>query len=243
MKALSFRLVFAGLAVVMSAPVAVAAPEAAGKTVLTIYSQAREAVAIGPFDQSLRDTLEDASGGHVTCYAEFLDAQRFSGDRHIQLFRDYLSHKYEGRQIDAVVLDLMMPDLDGLGVLAKMREAGLNIPVIVQTAHGGIDNVVTANSGGGVSMDVYSASVRVALVNNTLADNTGSTELDFGPPIAAGAGTARSCRTSSRAATSCSLPKTSPTMWTPRRRLSPGAKRSFTSPSVSPMIWPRALFR
>ena len=46
--------------------------------------------------------------------------------------------------IDAVVLDLVMPDLDGLGVLAFMREASLNIPVIVQTAHGGIDNVVSA---------------------------------------------------------------------------------------------------
>ncbi|MBX9710016.1 MAG: sigma-54 dependent transcriptional regulator [Xanthobacteraceae bacterium] len=50
--------------------------------------------------------------------------------------------------IDAVVLDLVMPGLDGLGVLAKMRELGLNIPVIVQTAHGGIDNVVSAMRSG-----------------------------------------------------------------------------------------------
>src|SRR5437764_1712705 len=53
-----------------------------------------------------------------------------------------------GARIDAVVLDLVMPDLDGLGVLAKLREAGLTIPVIVQTAHGGIDNVVTAMRAG-----------------------------------------------------------------------------------------------
>jgi DNA-binding NtrC family response regulator len=54
----------------------------------------------------------------------------------------------DGAQIDAVVLDLVMPDLDGLGVLAKLREAGLGTPVIVQTAHGGIDNVVTAMRAG-----------------------------------------------------------------------------------------------
>src|SRR5438552_15965373 len=55
----------------------------------------------------------------------------------------------EGARIDAGVLDLVMPDLDGLGVLAKMRAAGLVIPVIVATAHGGSDNVVNAVRAGG----------------------------------------------------------------------------------------------
>jgi DNA-binding NtrC family response regulator len=54
----------------------------------------------------------------------------------------------DGARIDAVVLDLMMPDLDGLGVLGKIRAAGVAIPVIVQTAHGGIDNVVNAMRAG-----------------------------------------------------------------------------------------------
>jgi DNA-binding NtrC family response regulator len=50
--------------------------------------------------------------------------------------------------VDAVVLDLVMPGLDGMGVLARIRDAGLSIPVIVQTAHGGIDNVVSAMRAG-----------------------------------------------------------------------------------------------
>ncbi|MGB8400141.1 sigma-54-dependent transcriptional regulator [Bradyrhizobium sp.] len=54
----------------------------------------------------------------------------------------------EPQPVDALVLDLVMPGLDGLGVLAKIREAGLSIPVIVQTAHGGIDNVVSAMRAG-----------------------------------------------------------------------------------------------
>ena len=61
-------------------------------------------------------------------------------------------------RIDAVVLDLVMPDLDGLGVLAFMREASLNIPVIVQTAHGGIDNVVSAMRAGATDFVVKPAS-------------------------------------------------------------------------------------
>jgi DNA-binding NtrC family response regulator len=51
-------------------------------------------------------------------------------------------------RIDCVVLDLVMPDLDGLGVLSRMREAGVSTPVIVQTAHGGIDNVISAMRAG-----------------------------------------------------------------------------------------------
>jgi DNA-binding NtrC family response regulator len=50
--------------------------------------------------------------------------------------------------VDALVLDLVMPGLDGMGVLARIRDAGFNIPVIVQTAHGGIDNVVSAMRAG-----------------------------------------------------------------------------------------------
>jgi DNA-binding NtrC family response regulator len=60
----------------------------------------------------------------------------------------------ESGGIDAVILDLVMPDLDGLGVLARMREAGRDIPVIVQTAHGGIDNVVSAMRAGAVDFVV-----------------------------------------------------------------------------------------
>ncbi len=60
----------------------------------------------------------------------------------------------DGGRIDAVVLDLVMPDLDGYGVLGKLRDAGLNIPVIVQTAHGGIDTVVSAMRAGAIDFVV-----------------------------------------------------------------------------------------
>jgi DNA-binding NtrC family response regulator len=81
----------------------------------------------------------------------------------------------DGARIDAVVLDLVMPDLDGLGVLARMREAGVGVPVIVQTAHGGIDNVVTAMRAGAadfvvkpVGSERLSVSLRNALAASAL---------------------------------------------------------------------------
>jgi DNA-binding NtrC family response regulator len=77
--------------------------------------------------------------------------------------------------IDALVLDLVMPGLDGMGVLAKIREAGLTLPVIVQTAHGGIDNVVSAMRAGAqdfvvkpVGMERLQVSLRNALTTSAL---------------------------------------------------------------------------
>lgn len=50
--------------------------------------------------------------------------------------------------IAAVVLDLMMPGMDGLEVMAQMRRLGLDIPVVVQTARGSIDTAVKAMRAG-----------------------------------------------------------------------------------------------
>jgi DNA-binding NtrC family response regulator len=78
----------------------------------------------------------------------------------------------DAQAIDAVVLDLVMPGLDGLGVLSKMREAGLSIPVIVQTAHGGIDNVVSAMRAGAQDFVVKPASFERLQVSLRNALNT-----------------------------------------------------------------------
>ena len=81
----------------------------------------------------------------------------------------------DGPSIDAVVLDLVMPDLDGLGVLAGLRAAGIGLPVIVQTAHGGIDNVVSVMRAGAtdfvvkpVSPERLQVSLRNALAASAL---------------------------------------------------------------------------
>jgi DNA-binding NtrC family response regulator len=52
------------------------------------------------------------------------------------------------RPYDLVVLDLRMPGVDGFGVLARMREGGLDTPVIVETALGSIETVVAAMRSG-----------------------------------------------------------------------------------------------
>jgi DNA-binding NtrC family response regulator len=56
--------------------------------------------------------------------------------------------------IDLVILDLVMPDLDGMGVLTRMRQLSLLTPTIVQTAHGSIEAVISAMRAGAIDFVV-----------------------------------------------------------------------------------------
>ena len=66
---------------------------------------------------------------------------------------DHLNGR-DGDAVGLLILDLVMPDLDGMAVLARLREHDRNIPVIVQTAHGGIDTVVSAMRAGAIDFVV-----------------------------------------------------------------------------------------
>jgi DNA-binding NtrC family response regulator len=85
----------------------------------------------------------------------------------------------DGARIDCVILDLVMPNLDGLGLLGKMRQASINVPVIVQTAHGGIDNVVSAMRGGAADFVVKPVSAERLRVSVRNALNTSALESEL----------------------------------------------------------------
>jgi DNA-binding NtrC family response regulator len=77
--------------------------------------------------------------------------RRFGYDTLIAENGDSALQHLSGPQYEAIVcviLDLVMPDLDGMGVLGAMRERGFNKPVIVQTSHGSIETVVSAMKAG-----------------------------------------------------------------------------------------------
>jgi len=82
----------------------------------------------------------------------------------------------DGARIDCVILDLVMPNLDGLGVLARLRQASIDVPVIVQTAHGGIDNVVSAMRAGAVDFVVKPVGAERLQVSLRNALNTSALE-------------------------------------------------------------------
>ncbi len=56
--------------------------------------------------------------------------------------------------VDLLVLDLVMPDLDGMAVLERLGAMAEHPPVIVQTAHGSIETVISAMRAGAVDFVV-----------------------------------------------------------------------------------------
>jgi two-component system OmpR family response regulator len=61
--------------------------------------------------------------------------------------REGLMHALDGG-FDALVLDRMLPDLDGLSLLKSVRAAGIQTPAILLTAMSAIDERVTGLRGG-----------------------------------------------------------------------------------------------
>ena len=84
-----------------------------------------------------------------------------------------------GEQITLVLLDLVMPDMDGLEVLGKLRPTNPELPVIVLTAKGGIDSAVEAMRAGANDFLVKPASPeRIAVsIRNQLKIGTLSGEV------------------------------------------------------------------
>jgi DNA-binding NtrC family response regulator len=81
-----------------------------------------------------------------------------------------------GDQLALVLLDLVMPDMDGLTVLCKVRASYPELPAIVLTAKGGIDSAVEAMRAGAndflvkpASPERITVSIRNALKIGTLS--------------------------------------------------------------------------
>src|SRR4030067_2204460 len=49
----------------------------------------------------------------------------------------------EGEEYDLIILDLMLPGIDGLEICRKLRRAGINTPVLMLTAKGQVQDRVT----------------------------------------------------------------------------------------------------
>src|SRR5512136_30515 len=60
----------------------------------------------------------------------------------VDLFYDGEEGKYmaENYPYDAVLLDIMLPRVDGLNILQSLREGGIDVPVLIITARGEVED-------------------------------------------------------------------------------------------------------
>ena len=118
-------------------------------------------------------------------------------------------------KIDVMVLDLVMPDLDGMAVLNRLKSMEDHPPVIVQTAHGSIDAVISAMRAGAtdfvvkpVGAERLQVSIKNALRVEALEGEVrrlgkrGSGALSFTDLASSSADMARAIRLGERAAKS-----------------------------------------
>jgi len=81
---------------------------------------------------------------------------------------------------DVIVLDLVMPGMSGLDVLKEARARGVNAPVMVLTASGGVDTVVKAMQAGAQDFFIKPASPEriIVSIRNALQMGNLAAEVD-----------------------------------------------------------------
>ena len=120
-----------------------------------------------------------------------------------------------GEPVGLLILDLVMPDLDGMAVLARLKTAGPEIPVIALTTQNGIESAVVAIRAGAhdfavkpVGPERLQAAIKNALAAARLAeavrflDRQASDSLTFHDLSGASAEMARAVRQGEKAAKS-----------------------------------------
>src|SRR5690349_23871683 len=88
---------------------------------------------------------------------------------------------------DAMVLDVMMPDLDGMAVLQRLRQSGNDVPVLFLTAKDAVEDCVSGLTAGGddyvtkpFSLEEVVARVRALMRRTTIAVSSSDSVLVVG---------------------------------------------------------------
>ena len=97
------------------------------KRILLLYWNDRDYAGNIAFEQNFRAGLQSAPPGTVEYYSEYLESNRFPGEKQSLLLRDYLRTKYADRNIDVILAVTDQP----LAFLLKYRhELFTHIPIV-----------------------------------------------------------------------------------------------------------------
>lgn len=160
------RLFVAGLSIcfasLLSAQPAYAQPSSHLKRVLVLYWYNKDHPWNVGFDQSFQNALQSSVDPTVEYYPEYLETNRFPGEKQVLLLRDYLQEKYADHPIDIVVAN----SDDSLNFLLKYRdELFTNSPIVFVTAQAPSKEQLERGAGltGILNINAYKETLDLAL--------------------------------------------------------------------------------
>src|ERR1043166_8682751 len=132
------------------------------KQVLVLYWEEQTHPANLDFARDLRAALQSLAPGGIEYYSEFLEANRFPGEKQSKLLHDYILQKYAGRRMDVVVAaDLVSADF----LLKYHSELFPNAPLVFSSTSYPTTAQLTSETGatGVVLVRNYRQTVELAL--------------------------------------------------------------------------------
>jgi PAS domain S-box-containing protein len=130
------------------------------------------------FDQSFQASLQSVSSGAAECYFEYLETNRFPGEKQSRLLRDYLRQKYADHKIDVVVansdtsLDFLLKYRDSLFPHTPIVFVAARHPRAEELAAGpgltGIININTHRKTLDLALELHPGAEQVFVISGTI---------------------------------------------------------------------------
>lgn len=140
---------------------AAAAPDPAAKTILAFHWYAKDAPANVAFEGYLQAVLSREARQPVEYYPEYIESNRFPGEAHARILRDYLRQKYADRTIDVV---LAVGPVPIEFVLTYRNDLFPDTPIVFYTgASVDVDLASQPNVTGVLNADSYARTMDLAL--------------------------------------------------------------------------------
>lgn len=138
-----------------------AAQDPAPKTILAFHWYAKDAPANVAFEGYLHTVLSRDATQPVEYYAEYIESNRFPGEAHARILRDYLRQKYADRKLDVV---LAVGPVPIEFVLTYRSDLFPNTPIVFYTG-AAVDADLASQPGvtGVLNADSYARTMELAL--------------------------------------------------------------------------------
>ncbi|HWY58058.1 MAG TPA: sigma 54-interacting transcriptional regulator [Terriglobales bacterium] len=150
----------------------------APKRVLVLYWYNKDYLWNVEFDRSFKFRLDSSPPGSIEYYQEYLESNRFPGEREASLFRDYLRKKYADHPIDVVVatsdvsLEFLIKDRGSLFPRVPIVFVATQYPTIAETTTEsgltGIINIATHRRTVDLALSLHPGTEQVFVVSGTL---------------------------------------------------------------------------